>query len=319
MRIFLTGGSGFVGSHLIDRLLASNHEVFALVRSPSKITINHPLLHLIQGDLATLDTVTDNIVKTMDVIIHTAGIVHSYNSKEFYEINSVGTKKLIEKFLNAKKDLKFILISSLAARGPIENLEKPVSDYGRSKKEAENILNNIAPSSWNKIIIRPPMVIGPRDSAVLDIFKMVKDRFILLPGIGSLQKKYSFVCVHDLVETIYLSLQYNKNALFYSSYSNSILFQELIDEIGLLLPPKKIFYLPVPEKIISLVAKTLQLTHRITKHNLRLTPDKTHELFPAAWVCNGKMTEIELKQEFKYSLKKTIEMTYLDYKERNWL
>lgn len=319
MKIFLTGGTGFVGSHLIDRLLNENHDVYALIRSPEKIKNAHPRLHLIKGDLAYSFTLSEEMINSIEVVIHAAGIVHSYDSKQFFEINTKGTKNLIDKFITRKTALKFILISSLAARGPIENIESPVSDYGRSKKDAETLLNEYAPSSWTKIIIRPPMVIGPRDPAVLDIFKMVKDRVILLPGLKSLQKKYSFVCVHDLVETITLSLFYNKNALFYSSYKISISFQELIDEIRLYMPRRAVIYLAIPEIIISIFAKMLQLAHKLVRHELRLTPDKTMELFPSSWVCSSDLVESELKQVFSYSLKNTIEITYVDYKSRKWL
>jgi len=320
MKIFLTGATGFVGSHLLEKLLQEGHQVFALVRSPSKVSIHSPQLTLIKGELNSPFALSEIDINTMDVVIHTAGIVHSYNEEVFYEVNNQGTINLIHKFQTNTK-LKFILISSLAARGPfeLETIDQPVSDYGKSKKAAELSLSQLAPSSWTKIIIRPPMVIGPRDTAVLDIFKMVKDGFVLLPGLDSKNKVYSFVCVFDLVETIIQSMKLNDHATIYSSFDQSVTFYELIKMIQYKLKKSWIIFLPVPSFIIKLLARLLAFIHQFYPHQLRLTPDKINELLPKKWVCDNQKSKTILKQNYAYNLDKTIEITLRDYQEKNWL
>jgi nucleoside-diphosphate-sugar epimerase len=319
MNILITGANGFVGLHLVEKLLKEGHEVWALVRNPQKINIVDSKLHLIKGDLSPRLELSDSIVEALDTVIHTAGIVHSFNPKEFYQINGLGTKILIEKLNLAKPNLHFILISSLAARGPIIGLERPVSHYGKSKKVAENFLENHAPSTWSKIVIRPPMIIGPRDTAVLDIFKMVKDGVVILPGLHAKDKKYSFVCVFDLIETITKSISVKENTLIYSAYPVSITFVELISTVKKFLNKKTILFLPIPEFFISLIAYTLLAIHKVFKHQLRITPDKTRELFPNEWVCQSEFAITHLKQEFKFDLKSTVEITATDYQSKNWI
>jgi nucleoside-diphosphate-sugar epimerase len=320
MKILVTGASGFVGSHLIEQLLKNDHEVVALVRNPRKIELKSPRLTLITADLDHTLYFDENLLNSIEVVIHTAGIVHAYNNLDFYKVNSEGTINLINALKSIPK-LKFILISSLAARGPnhLLNEDQPVSDYGKSKKLAEEKLHSIAPSSWTKIIIRPPMVIGPKDTAVLDIFKMIQDGFVLLPGLDSKQKKYSFVCVYDLVQTINLCLSFEGNALFYSSYSTETTFSNLMRVIQSKMNKKSVIYFPVPKIMIVLFANFLSFIHKFFPHQLRITPDKTKELFPSAWICENKSTCEKLGQNFSYDLEKTIALTLSDYQNRKWI
>ena len=331
MKILITGASGFVGSHLCERLIKEGHEVFALVRNPAKLTIEKSdKLTLIKGDLDS-DSLTwvTRLPIDLDTCIHTAGIVHSYVNDEFFRVNTVGTEHLVNslKLRYADSKFHFVLISSLAGSGPSigndkrdeTDMDLPVSVYGQSKKEAEVSLSKLAPSSWNLSVIRPPMVIGPRDSAVLDIFKMVKGRVIILPGRNSRSKLYSFVCVFDLVETItQVSLQ-KKPGIYFSAHPQTVTFEELILEIKKQFKGSFLLYLPLPLFLVRLVAACLNFIYRIRPHNLRLTPDKYHELAALNWTCNGNKSERELGQTYNYDLERTITITLLDYKARKWL
>ena len=328
MKVLITGASGFVGTHLCEKLLKDGHEVFALVRSPKKFNLKHDKLTVIQGDLdqANLYWVSA-LPSDLNSCIHTAGIVHSYVNSEFYRVNSEGTKNLVESLKGKFSNLHFVLISSLAAAGPSLGLEKrneaeidfPVSIYGRSKKEAEDVLKKYAPSSWSLAVIRPPMVIGPRDSAVLDIFKMVQSGLILLPGSNSRQKLYSFVCVFDLVETIALTFEKKKATTYYSSNPQTVTFNELIMEIKKQLKKNWLIWIPLPLILVRLLTMFLDFIYKLRPHPLRLTPDKYHELKALNWTCDGKKSEMELGQVYNYDLERTITVTLVDYKSRNWI
>ena len=256
MKILVTGANGFVGAHLCEKLLNEGHSVYALVRSPKKFTIStHPRLFVIQGDLDQEQlTWMTSLPQDLETVIHAAGIVHSFSIEEFYRVNSSGTENLINHLKNKFRFLHFILISSLAACGPgtgiksrnEDDINKPISIYGQSKKRAEEILLKLSPEEWVLSVIRPPMVIGPRDSAVLDIFKMVKAGIIILPGRDSKTKLYSFVCVFDLVDTILLIINSKKSGVFFSANPKTIKFNQLILEIKKQLHKKWIFYLPLP-------------------------------------------------------------------------
>lgn len=329
MKILITGANGFVGSHLCEKLISDGHEVFALVRSPHKFTVEkHERLTVIKGDLdrETLSWV-DSLPSDLETCIHTAGIVHTFMPEEFYRVNSEGTEHLVRNLKKQFMNLHFILISSLAASGPSLgkssrselDMDFPVSVYGRSKKKAEELLSINAPTSWQLSVIRPPMVIGPRDTAVLDIFKMVQGGVILLPGHNSKTKLYSFVCVFDLVDTITLVMNQKKKGVFFSANPQVISFEQLIVEIKKQLKQKWMFYLPMPLFLVRLMAVVLNFIYRLFPHNLRLTPDKYHELAATNWTCNANKSEVELGQVYNYDLERTITMTLIDYKSRKWI
>jgi len=254
--------------------------------------------------------------------------VHSYDNTEFDRINHLSTNVLVEA-LRAKfpQDFKFVFISSLAATGPSLPEEAknemhpdlPVSAYGKSKKDAEFYLKKHAPSSWIVSIIRPPMVIGPRDTAVLDIFKMVKGGFILLPGIDSRKKRYSFVCVYDLVETIYQVSQSTHSHFLYSAHPQVVSFEEIIAEIKKQMHKKWHVFLPIPLLLIRMLAHLLYFLWRIFPHSVRLTPDKIFELEAAGWVCDADLSRHQLQQIYNYDFTSTVNITLSDYRSRKWL
>lgn len=327
--ILVTGANGFVGLHLINELLKNeNLLIYALVRKASSIKIKHHRLQVIQGDLFSLDSLDK--IEQLDQVIHTAGIVHSFYPHDFFSTNTDGTQNLLSKIKN-KNISKFILISSLAAAGPSqkelahkEEFElNPVSLYGKSKLKAEEILKNFE-GSFEKIIIRPPMVIGPNDPAVLDVFKMVKDRLIILPGMDSKSKEYSFVCVFDLVQGIVRAMDYQTPSkkteeIFYIAHPKKISFQELIETINHKMGAKSLFYLTIPTPIIFIFSIFLKMFHKVYKHKLRLTPDKTAELSPMSWTCSSEKSIRLLKMNYLFDLNETIRVTIKNYQDQNWI
>lgn len=331
MKILITGANGFVGTHLCHKLLDLGHTVYGLARNPAKILMNHPQFVVIKGDLnlSPLSWIK-NLPDDLDACIHTAGLVHAFNSNDFFQVNAEGTKSLINALktrYEIHSSFKFILISSLAAAGPVYLGEKkgegepdfPVSDYGRSKKLAEEITKDLVPKTWTTSIVRPPMVIGPGDAAVLDIFKMVKSRLIILPGINAKNKEYSFVCVYDLVATIVLVLDSNKSLFLYSAHDEVITFKKLINQIKKRMKIRILFYLPIPVILVFLLSRILAFLNIFFNHGMRLTPDKIYELKGAAWVCDNTQSKTILAQTYQYPLAETIDVTYEDYRKRNWI
>src|SRR6218665_984370 len=117
MKVLITGASGFVGSHLCERLLKDGHEVYALVRTPKKLTdliSTNDHLHLIKGDLDQEEMAwIKDLPADLDVCVHTAGIVHSYLPQEFFRVNTVATEQLINalKKRYGSHEVHFVLIS----------------------------------------------------------------------------------------------------------------------------------------------------------------------------------------------------------------
>ena len=331
MKIFITGATGFVGSHLCDLLEREGHEIFALVRSPKKAKqFNVPGTY-IKGALSSKasNLWINELPNDLDAVVHTAGIVHSMNVEKFYEVNSECTNVLINDLKSKFKDINFTLVSSLAAVGPSKkdqslsenDLPTPVSDYGKSKLLAEKYTKECAPTNWKINIIRPPMVIGPRDPAVLDIFKMIKSRVTISAGLNALENQYSFVCVFDLVQCIYKTLiqENEKSETYFGSHPTSITLRDLYSQLKKSMNRSLVINLSIPSFIIKFLGHFIGLISKVIKIDIRLTPDKVNELLPNAWVCDSKKSIESLSMNYEWDLEKTISETLKDYKERNWI
>lgn len=321
MKILVTGATGFVGSHLCDLLSKKGHNVFCLVRNPNKAKNFNLQGTFIFGDLHPTKELTwiETLPSDLDIVIHTAGIVHSNNTKDFYDFNANSTENLIRSLAKKYPSLHFTYISSQAAAGPAVEIDavhedlipNPVSEYGKSKLVGEILLKEM--KMWSTSVIRPPMVIGPRDTAVLDIFKMVKSRFIIGPGLNFKTKKYSFINVFDLIEAIAKISEEKISDTFFIAHPQTITFHQLISAINI--EAKKLIFIPIPHRLLKLIASLI----KFVPVSERLTADKIKELTQNNWVCDGSKFQKQVKGSYSYDLDSTVAMTLKDYKERKWL
>lgn len=325
MKILITGATGFVGSHLAEKLIKEGHDVYCLARSLKKTKPYLFLTNIIIGSLHynKAPSWIKKLPDDLNLVIHTAGIVHSHQAKNFHNTNDKATQILFQALIKKYKKLHFTYISSLASCGPNQNKIKhteesdqsPISEYGISKYNSEIYLQENLPKNYTLSIIRPPMVIGPRDPAVLDIFKMVKNRLIITPGVNGRNKEYSFVCVFDLIDVI-TKASFSRRSpveIYFASYPKSIKYSELVDSISRLMGNKKILYIGVPSLCIKAIGHLLSFSDHIVSNELRLTKDKTFELIPDSWTCDATRSEEELNHKYKWNLEKTLKITYDDY------
>jgi nucleoside-diphosphate-sugar epimerase len=337
MKILVTGASGFVGSHLIEHLSQKGHEVFALVRDPQKMEGLNFKGKMLSGDLtsSSYSKFMNEVPKDLDAVIHTAGLVHSFKTQDFYKVNHEPTIRLFQALKDrkpaGKKPFKFIFMSTLAAMGPSKRnkiitekkIPRPVSEYGKSKLLAETQLQDLEAQypQVELFIVRPPMVIGPRDPAVLDLLKMVRDGLILTSGPGGFEKQYSFISIFDLVDYItHITTQMNKGPkVYFASNPEVVTLQEIIDQTKLLLEKEKIKQWVVPTPLLSITARLLQKMHRLSPLTIRLTPDKLQEILAEAWICSGDKLLNESGINCRYNLEQTLKVTLEDYKARAWL
>jgi nucleoside-diphosphate-sugar epimerase len=169
----ITGGTGFVGGHLLDRALAAGHRVRALARRPQPPRDG---VTWIAGALDDADAVSA-LVSTADAVIHVAGSVNAPGRAAFAAANVAGTRAVVA--AARTWDVKrFVHVSSLAAREPA------LSDYGWSKAGAEDVVRDSG-LAWT--IVRPPGVYGPGDMEQRDLFRAARRLGIVpLPPRGRL-------------------------------------------------------------------------------------------------------------------------------------
>lgn len=119
MRVLVTGGTGFLGSHLIERLLEeAGVEVYALVRDPSRLRWleGNERIRLVTGDLQAVPALPAGLA----CVYHLAGLTKTLRSSEYYTVNRDGTANLLKALEGQPGKPRFVHLSSLAAVGPSE-------------------------------------------------------------------------------------------------------------------------------------------------------------------------------------------------------
>jgi nucleoside-diphosphate-sugar epimerase len=170
VRIALTGGTGFIGSHLVEVALTEGHQIAALTRREQPPREN---VDWIAGDLQEREALR-RLVDGADAIIHVAGTINAPNAAGFDKGNVQGTLAMLAA-ATAGGVRRFVHVSSLAAREP------KLSLYGGSKAKAEELVHS---SGLDWAIVRPPAVYGPGDKETLELFRMARMGVMLMPPKG---------------------------------------------------------------------------------------------------------------------------------------
>lgn len=328
-KILITGATGFIGSFLVEKLNREGHITYSLVRNPKKLESQPLPGKILYGNLSSsIESWVSLLPKDLDTVIHLAGIVHSFNDKEYFDVNVDGTKKIINYLKKSHPKLRFIFISSQAAMGPAKSgipmtetdSTWPVSQYGRSKLLAEKYLKDNGGANWEKVIIRPPLVIGPRDQGFLDVFKMVKSRIIPIAGKKKVEKLYSFVGVMDLVELISKTILkdhfQNSPEIFIPAHQDNISYDFLISEVRNCMGIKKVFKISVPIFFLKIMAQIFKIMNKFFGFDFRLTPDKINELIPCNWSADSSKSINQLEMIYKGDLRNVLKLAFDDYREK---
>lgn len=185
--IALTGGTGFVGSHVIDQALAAGIELRALTRRPLPERAGMTWIAGALDDTASLAT----LVEGADAVLHIAGLVDAPDRAAFAAGNIDGTRAILAAARTAGVT-RFVHVSSLSAREP------GLSDYGWSKAEAETLVRS---SDLDWTIVRPPGVFGPRDTETLPLFQFAARGITPMPPRGG---RASWIFARDLADFLIL-------------------------------------------------------------------------------------------------------------------
>ena len=208
----MTGGTGFVGSHLVGKLVGRGYRVRLLIRRTSNLRwLEGTPVEYAYGDVRDKASLAGACVGVRSVF-HLGGVTKARTSADYFSSNSQGTRNLAEALAErGTPGGYFIYVSSLAAGGPAVPVERdpmpvrvesdpptPITPYGQSKLEGEIALREVADAHgrFRHVILRPPAVYGPRDRDTLLLFRLVKQGLMPLPRGG--ENRLSIIHVEDL-------------------------------------------------------------------------------------------------------------------------
>ncbi len=322
MRVLVTGGTGFVGRHVIEALHRRGDEITALVRSERRAASLAALgVELVVGDLHDTGALAA-ATRRQHTVYHVAGMIAARNEAEFDRANRQGTEHLVAAAAEANVE-RFVLVSSLAAAGPSrpglplvgDEAPNPVTAYGRSKLAAEAAVRASA-LGWT--VVRPPIVYGPRDREVLKLFKVARTGFA--PVFGSADQELSAVYGPDLANAIVAAAGTAAavGQTYYACHPVSFTSRQLIDGIGRALG-RRVRPLRLPRglagPVLGLTATIARLAGRATV----LHPDKANEFFQPAWTADPDPLIRDTGWQPKYDLAAGLAATVAWYREAGWL
>ena len=324
MKAFITGSTGFVGSHLIDYLLAKKDvEIFALVRDPNNLKwLEGYDINVVEGNLFNIPYLPSDI----DIVFHIAGLTLSSNLADYYTVNQFGTASLFQSLVSQNLHPRRILcLSSLAASGPsqdgrpVKELSpaRPITPYGQSKLKGEAEALKYK-DDFSLVILRATALFGPRDRDFLAYFKFIKKG--ILPGIRSQERSLSLCYVKDLIRAMDLAahkdLQSGEiiNIADPHPYSWDEFGEASGEALGNVL--KRV---DLPLSLIAIGGLIGSFLGRLTGKPMLLNRYRVKDMRESCWVADVQKAEQMLSFTPHFSLKQAVQETMDWYLEKKWL
>ncbi len=331
--VLVTGASGFIGVHLVRRLVVRGHSVSCLVRPTSQVKeLLAAGAELVTGDVNDRAGVARAIAfANAGVVFHLAGLVRAMSPGDFMRVNAEGVEAVAAACAEQARRPVLLLVSSLAAAGPSGETPKmesdppvPVSDYGRSKFAGEQAAARYA-GALPITIVRPCPVFGAGDRGMYEIFKAVARSGIhIVHGRGD--GRISLIAVADLVECIVLAAE-NGERLVPDGSGCGIYFAGAEDlshvEIGAAIARALGQELPrvvrVPERLMRVAGFCGDIVARIRRRPGWVSSDKISELLAGSWTCSSAKARRQLGWSPAAPLADRLRETAHWYLDARWL
>lgn len=214
MRIAVTGGSGFAGNHLVEKLVLEGHKLKVLVRKTSNTKLlKEQGVELVDGDVRDKKSI-EKLVNDADIVYHLAAQFHARSKFELWNVNFHGTENMLEACLN--KDLtRFVHVSTIGVTGNIVNPPgnesdsyNPTTHYDLSKCEAEKIVLRYHREYGMPVtVVRPTVLTGP-SALHLRLYKGIKSGYF--PLIGNMTNLMHPCYIENFLQGITLAAEKRK-------------------------------------------------------------------------------------------------------------
>ena len=313
MRVLVTGGTGFIGSHLVEALLGRGHEVRCLVRDGRRLgwIAGLPSVTIAQGDLDDPRSLREG-TQGVDQVYHVAGLTRARTAREFLRINGEGTRHMVQACLDTPGGpRRLIHLSSLAAVGPMprstaygEDVSpRPVSPYGRSKLHGETVVL-AARDRLHVTVLRPSVVYGPRD---------------LLPMPAGPPRTLGPCYVQDLVAALLAAGEADgpSGEIFHVAGAGAFTWEQVGDALGeaLGVRPKHV-RIPVP--MLLTLATVAEAWGWVTGRPGYFSRGRVREA-AGHWVCDTSKARRQLGVVPRVGLAEGAAITVKWYRDAGWL
>ena len=318
-KVLLTGGTGFLGSHVAEMLCDRGLAVRATVRRTSDTRWLDPLpLEQVEADLSSLPRLAEAL-EDISAVVHVGGLTRASDPAAYERINAVGTSALAAAAGAAGVE-RFVYVSSLAARGP-DGADGPVSDYGRSKRGGEVRLAELAAAGTAPPairVLRPGGIYGPRDTDLLMMFQMAARGLLVLPSAaGQLQP----VHVRDVASAVVRALESADSTdpgPLPVAGSEVVGWTEMADLLRAG-QSHRIRVVRLPAPAFAMAGLAAELGARFTGKPPVFDRRRATDLTRLTWTCDIETTKRTLDWEPEVNLQTGMAETAAWYAEHGWL
>ena len=333
-RVLVTGANGFIGSHLIEALLARGDEVMGLVRPTGDLRALRPAqaqhgtrLALVLGDLRDAEGLRA-IVPEVEYVYHLAAELLVASEREFREAIVDGTRNLVQAVrAKAGSELRrFLHVSSLAAAGPAPEgvvLEEtrnpaPISWYGTAKRDSENVVHDQIREGFPATIVRPAAVYGPRERDFSNgTFPLV--RMGLMPRVGLGTKTASFVEVRELVSGMIAAAESDASLgkTYFLSDPRPYRQEEVIEQVADAMGTRVRIPVVTPAALLRVAGLVSEWARLFNRQRPRITRDKAREVAARNWGCSAAAAKADFGWESRTSLEDGMRAAVEDWVTRD--
>ena len=319
MRAFVTGATGFVGSHLAEALLARGDAVVCLARRPeAAAALAARGAEVVRGTLEDAPGL-EGALAGAEVVYHVAGLVAG-SEAEYLAVNEAGTRCLADAVRRAAPGARFVYLSSQAAVGPGRLLDedapcRPVSAYGRSKLGGETV-TRASGLVWT--IVRPPSVYGPRDRAFLTVFKLAAKG--LAPVFGRGNQELSLIYAPDLAAATVRAGTHPLagGRIYHVAHPGTVTSRELALTVGRAVGRTPVV-IPVPRFAVAGLVGLATMVQALRRRRSVVNLGKLDEFFASAWTFDVGRAARELDWRAAHDLDAGVRETAAWYRQERWL
>jgi nucleoside-diphosphate-sugar epimerase len=322
LTLFLSGGAGFIGSHVARAFLTEGWRVRALVRRPERATLLPRQAEVVRGDLTDGGSYQKHL-EGCAAVVHCAAATRGRSLADFRRVNVAGTEAIVGAARESCPDAMFVHVSSQAAAGPSRtgvpvrenDPAAPVSWYGRSKLESELAVAGNHRGPW--CVVRPSVVYGAGDSGLLPMFSMVG--WGVAPILGGGRRRVQLLAVEDLARMLFAAARrpdlHGRRAF---AAGDTVSMGELVREIAALRLPRA-RAIAVPDVSVRLVGMLASLRDGLTGTASAFNRDKAREMLQADWICDPEPFLRDLQVAPGIPWREGIRQTCRWYVEARWL
>lgn len=322
----VTGGSGFIGSHLVEQLLNKGYTVRCLLRKTSSMEWLKDLkIDIVYGDVFDTQALA-HAVRGVEYVYHSAGLTKAKTPDEYYRANAEGTRNLLQAVQAHAPDLKrFIFLSSQTAAGPSPSAtpvtedfpSAPITTYGKSKLQAEVECRKFE-DRLPITIVRLPAVYGPRDKDMFEFFSTVRKG--LQPVVGFGEKYVSLLHVADVVRGLIMAGESEKSVgQTYFLSSKKIYGWMEVGQVTRKILGRKALTVKIPEAGVYVVATFAEFLALFSKKPALINYEKARDMVQNYWTCDSAKAKRDFGFEQQVGLEEGVRDTVTWCLKQGWL